>query len=139
MEILMVDPLHMQEFEGLVIPAGTLAVVPSQDWDEIQERWDTRVEEDGLDHDLSEFADSQVPTGTIVCMGQMLDRKLYPELALVYADGGGFYAFQLPDLRKRFMIGVNSDTNETLWGDGIIYYQAIPHKPEEIRDIRQVR
>jgi hypothetical protein len=37
---------------------------------------------------------------------------------------------------KKFIIGINSASNEIQWGDGIIYYQSIPETVEVKRDIR---
>jgi hypothetical protein len=77
-----------------------------------------------------------LPEKTLVLVGQVLDREMYPELSRIYTDAGGFYQFTLPDMRERFIVGI-SDEGKFLRGDGIIYYESVPPNPEPVSDIRQ--
>lgn len=89
--------------ESVEIPAGTIAVVPHAliDGEQIE----------------------SLPENAIMCAGQELSNTEYPEISRLYSDTGSFYTFQLPDLRKKFIIGVNKDG--ILWGDGIIFHKSI--------------
>lgn len=136
MEVFMVDPKVMTEFEGIEIPAGTLAIIPSIDWDKHnREREQAYADDVGNDFDDSNMG--LLPEGTVLCAGQTLLREHYPELSRLYTEAGGFYEFQIPDMRRRFIIGVKSETNEIMWGDVVIYYDHYPARPKRIRDIRQ--
>ena len=112
LEIAAVDPIMLGGVPtGQQIKAGTMAVVPHIEFDE-----------EGVE--LSEF--KVLPAATILCAGQQLERNLYPKLAPLYNDTGGFYRFILPDLVNKFIIGVNEE-GEFVYGDGIIYYDDIPN------------
>lgn len=120
-EIAYVDPQMMLVDNSVVtIPVGTLAVVPHRDWDNENDE-DFIVESENGD----EHWDSRLPRYTILCVGQNLPRLSYPELSPKYPDGG-FYDFYLPNLSKKFIVGINSETNEIEWGDGVVYYQSVP-------------
>jgi len=112
------------------IPAGTMAVIPHVPGDIRDENHRAEVEEDELDP-------NSIPNQTILVAGQSLERSLYPELSPIYAETGGFNYFTLPYLIKKFIIGVNHDTNEIMWGDAVIYYETIPALEVVKRDIRE--
>jgi len=58
------------------------------------------------------FAGPRVPEGWLLCDGQHVERALYPELfaaiGSVHGSGDGATTFTLPDLRGRFLRGVDS-------------------------------
>lgn len=117
MEIIYVDPMTMPEVDSIKIPAGVMAVIPSVEWDDAEDR--------------------VMPENTILCAGQTLPRDHYPELSQIYHYTGGFNHFQLPDLMGKFIIGINED-GEVIRGDGIIYFKSIPEIQKRSRDIRDL-
>lgn len=129
MEIAFVDPKVMQvSSESFEIPVGTMAVIPHL----TEEQWEESKDEDG------NLRPGALPEKTILLAGQGLARELYPELSREYPNEGGFHHFVLPDLTKKFIIGIDADTNEIQWGDGIVYYESVPKIEVPIRDIRQL-
>lgn len=96
--------------EGASIPVGTLSIVPDS-------------------------PDPHIPEFTLMLEGQMLPRADYPELSTIYSDGGSFYEFQLPNLRKKFIFGFMGD-GEIIYGSAIVYYKTVPVVEERVRDIR---
>jgi microcystin-dependent protein len=63
---------------------------------------------------IAPFAGSTVPEGWLLCDGSEIDRTQYPELfaAIGVTHGGGdlINTFHLPDLRGRFLRGVDGGT-----------------------------
>ncbi len=108
MEIATVEPMWMDRGNDPFVKAGTMAVVPHQNWD------------DQTQEDLPE-----IPPGTLLCSGQTLPRASYPELSQLYSHDGGFYQFRLPNLLAKFIVGVNPE-GEYQMGDGVIYYASVP-------------
>ena len=109
-EIAYVEPaLILLDPEKFTIPAGTIAVVP--------------------------HGQEDLPQFTFRLEGQVLSRTAYPRLSPIFPDG--FYSFTVFDLRKRFVIGINSETDEIAWGDAVIYYDDVPFvKSDTQQDIR---
>jgi len=127
-EIAYVEPMIMMLDEAIVtIPAGTIAVIPHRDdWE------DQSIE---VDEETEEFHDPRLPKWTLLMQGQRLKRELCPELSRQYPNEG-FYDFNVPDLMKKFVLGVDEE-GEIIWGDGVVYYQDVPKKEAVISDIRQ--
>jgi hypothetical protein len=127
-EIIYVDPqIMLLDEDSIAIPAGTMAVIPHVPLEHYHEEFEkkTQAESNG-----EEYASDclPLPEGTILVCAQTLRRADYPELSPLFSDGG-FYDFTLPDLTKKFIVGVNPESNEVMYGDGIVYYRSIP-KPE---------
>lgn len=131
MEIAFVDPqlMNVGNKETFTIPVGTMAVIPHL----TEEQWDEMKDENGY------LRPGALPEGTLILGGQSLERELYPELSREYANSGGFHHFELPDLRKKFILGIDPDTEEFQWGDGVVYYETVPKIDIPIRDIRQLQ
>jgi hypothetical protein len=55
--------------------------------------------------------DSRIPDGWLLCNGQLVSRKKYPDLWIIigalYGSGDGSTTFNLPDLRGMFLRGVD--------------------------------
>lgn len=134
MEIAFVDPqlMSLSTENNFTIPVGTMAVIPHM----TEEQWDEMKDENGY---LRPGALRALPEGTLILGGQSLERELYPELSREYANSGGFHHFELPDLRKKFILGIDPDTEEFQWGDGVVYYETVPKIDIPIRDIRQLQ
>lgn len=128
-EIIYIDPAIMLiDEEAISIPAGTMAVIPHVPLEHYAEEFEkqSQAESDGAGY-ISDCL--PLPFGTILVCEQTLRRVDYPELSVLYPDGG-FYEFTLPNLTKKFIVGVNPETNEVMYGDGIIYHMSIP-RPEK--------
>nr|DAR58608.1 MAG TPA: Baseplate structural protein [Caudoviricetes sp.] len=54
---------------------------------------------------IAQYAGTTAPQGWLLCDGAQYDRKTYPELAKVFGTG---FTFRVPDLRGRFVLGVNT-------------------------------
>ena len=122
-EIAYVDPALMLLDEGVVtIPVGTLAVIPHYPLDKYAEEFEKKGDEDFVPEI------PPLPSHTILACGQTLRRADYLELSPIVPDGG-FYDFTLPNLTRRFILGINADTGEIMWGDGIIYFESVPKPP----------
>lgn len=129
-EIAAVDPrlMLLTPDENKVIPAGTLAVIPAVDWED-HERERDEAYRAGLGQEFDHATRDILPEGTLLCAGQHLERSDYPELSKVYHDTGTFYEFALPNLQRRFIVGI-SEEGEIQWGDGVVYYERVPKKNE---------
>ena len=61
------------------------------------------------------FAGKTAPTGWLMCQGQAVSRTTYAQLFSVigttFGSGDGSTTFNLPDLRGRVAVGVDSDAN----------------------------
>ena len=61
------------------------------------------------------FAGKTAPTGWLLCQGQAVSRTTYAQLFSVigttFGSGDGSTTFNLPDLRGRVAVGVDSDAN----------------------------
>ena len=138
LEIAFVDPQVMViDPEVISIPAGTMAIVPHIPEDV---RYEREVQQEEATAAGQEFEDPDpLPEGTILVAGQSLPREDYPEISPLYTEMGGFHHFTLPYLIKKFIIGINSETNEIMYGDAVIYYKTIPELEIEVRDIRDAR
>ena len=119
MEIAAVDPLLLNMSEEPGIKAGMMAVI---------------LHQEGLGWD-DEGTDDELPEKTLLCAGQSLSRELYPHLSPIFSQSGGFYSFELPDLRNKFILGVTPE-GEFQMGDAVIYYEDIPDNRPASRDIR---
>ena len=53
---------------------------------------------------ISAYAGTTAPSGWLMCDGKQYDRKTYPALAAVF---GYSFTFRVPDLRGRFVLGVD--------------------------------
>ena len=53
---------------------------------------------------ISAYAGTTAPSGWLMCDGKQYDRKTYPALAAVF---GSSFTFRVPDLRGRFVLGVD--------------------------------
>lgn len=53
---------------------------------------------------ISAYAGTTAPSGWLMCDGKQYDRKTYPALAAVF---GNTFTFRVPDLRGRFVLGVD--------------------------------
>lgn len=124
MEVFFVQPGCMPDFEA-EIPVGTFAVIPSIDWKQHQLQREAAFIT-GKGEEFDEQSAGLLPENTLICMGQVLRREDYPELSPIYAETGGFYEFQLPDLTKKFIVGIDLEASEIQWGDGVVYYESLP-------------
>lgn len=61
---------------------------------------------------LQSFAGSSAPNGWLLCYGQAVSRTLYPYLytaiGTTYGSGDGLTTFNVPDLRGRFIAGLDN-------------------------------
>ena len=68
------------------------------------------------------FAGKTAPTGWLMCQGQAVSRTTYAQLFSVigttFGSGDGSTTFNLPDLRGRVAVGVDSDANSLGTKDG---------------------
>jgi hypothetical protein len=113
-DVVAVDPVFISldpHAEKVQVKAGTMAVVPHMTDEELEAADDAGV--------------LLVPEGTVICAGQTLKREFYPKLSAIYTDAP-FYEFKLPDLRGKFIVGVNAD-GEFMMGDAVIYFDDIPN------------
>lgn len=82
-----------------------------------------------------ENGEVQLPEFTILLSGQSLSRELYPALSTIFSNTGGFYDFIVPDLEGKFLLGFDDEGNPMM-GSGAIFYQDVPPKLFQVRDIR---
>ena len=132
MEVVYVEPMVLQASSEPGIKAGMMAVVPHIT-DEMNDHWDeyTTVEQPDPENWPE---NAPLPYGAVVCAGQSLSRADYPRLSAVFHGTGGFYEFELPNLVKKFILGVDED-GEFILGDGIVYYLDIPSTERPSRNV----
>jgi hypothetical protein len=112
-EIIFNEVMVAQAAMEFQIKAGTYCVLPTL--------WcDAPLAEEEVEW---EYPTPPFPDFLLICEGQSLKRELYPGWSA--ALPGGFYDFNLPNLRDAFILGFNED-GEPIKGSGCVYFRDVP-------------